>query len=180
MTVHTPTSSSVRWIAPGLLIAMVACSGEGDDVAPDGVWNITVESSIIDSSGVESLDSTCIGEDGAARVYNETFQYDLYYDGSAVQIDVDGQIFANGSRAGCGLSYESSIWLEDRAAGRVTWYVEGSARYRGTAGGCDNEVEQGSDWSGTETIIVVDSEDESIPIGCEYNLVTSGTVVSGG
>jgi len=180
MTDHIPTSRPVRWIAPGLLVATMACSGDGEDVAPDGVWDITVASGIIESNGSEALDSTCIGEDASARVYNETFKYELYYDGSAVQIDVDGQIFANGTRAGCALSYESSIWLEDRAAGRITWYVEGSARYRGTAGGCDNEVEQGSDWSGTETIIVVDSEDETVPVGCEYNLVTSGTVVSGG
>ena len=168
-----------RLFACALLTSSVACA-EGEEVPADGIWNITVSSAVVEVDGGQALDTTCIGEEQTSRTYSDSFQYALFYDGEAVHIDVDGQSFAEGTRAGCGLTYESSIWLEDRPAGRVTWLVEGYARYRGEAGGCDNEVEAGLDWQGTETIIVVDSEDEAVPVGCEYNLETSGTVVSGG
>lgn len=175
-----PSPRAPRVLLPGIaVVALVGCAA--DEGAPaDGIWDVTVASAVVENNGNQALDTTCIGEDEAARTYNDSFEYSLFYDGEAVQIEVDKQAFAGGTRAGCSLSYESSMWLEDRAGGRVTWYVEGYATYRGTAGGCDNQIDEGLDWQGTETIIVVESEDEAVPVGCEYNLVTSGTVVSGG
>jgi hypothetical protein len=173
---------SVSWkaLAAVAALTMVGCGGE-DDVPPDGVWNLTISSNIVDDgAGGQQIDTTCNDAGQAFRTYSDSFKYELFYDGDAVHIDVDGQSFADGTRAGCNLLYESSVWLEDRAGGQVTWYVEAGASYRGSAGGCDNQLEAGVDWEGYETIIVVESEDESVPVGCEYNLVTSGTVVSGG
>ena len=34
-------------------------------------------------------------------------------------------------------------------------------------------------WEGTETIEVVESEDEDVPAGCTYELLTEGTVNGG-
>jgi|GEM_PF-1533008 len=174
-----PSSRRLRTFVPGLLVASVACGG-AEEIPPDGVWNVTVKSAIVDNNGQQSFDSDCIGEDQTATVYNQTFKYELFYEGEAVHIDIDGQSFGDGTRAGCNLQYESSIWLDERGSGKVTWYVEGAASYRGSAGGCDNQLEAGVDWFGFERIIVVESEDESIPVGCEYNMETTGTVVSGG
>lgn len=168
----------VVYFAP-LLSLGVACGG-GDEVAPDGVWNVSVNSVIVDDGERTRFSSDCIDEDDTATVYSKSFKYELYYDGEAVLVDIDGQSFGDGTRAGCNLVYESAVWLDDRPGGQVTWYIEGAATYRGVAGGCDNQLPDGVDWSGTEVAIVVDSEDESVPVGCEYDLVTEGTVVSGG
>ncbi|HCH66984.1 MAG: hypothetical protein CL927_01095 [Deltaproteobacteria bacterium] len=162
-----------------LLSFCVACGG-GDEVLPDGVWDVTVASLLVGDGDQQSFSSDCISEDEVATVYSKSFKYELYYDGEAVLVEIDGQAFGDGTRAGCNLVYESAVWLDERAGGQVTWYVEGAATYRGVAGGCDNQFPDGVDWTGTEVAIVVDSTDESVPVGCTYDLVTSGTVVSGG
>ena len=168
-----------RALAHRLLLAVspigaIACGG-GDEAVPDGVWNVTVESLI---SEQQTIESSCLPDGGT--VYSKSFKYELYYDGEVVQIDINGQSFAEGTRAGCNLLYESSVWLDERPGGQITWYVEGGATYQGAAGGCDNQLSEGLDWVGYEVAIVVESEDESVPVGCEYDLVTTGSVVSGG
>ena len=173
----TLRASSLRCLAALAVIGATACGG-GEEVPPDGVWNVTVESLITESNGQQSIVSDCIPDGGT--VYSKSFKYELYYEGDAVQVDIDGQAFAEGTRAGCNLLYESSVWLDDRPGGQITWYVEGGATYRGVAGGCDNQLADGVDWLGFEVAIVVESEDESVPVGCEYDLVTTGSVVSGG
>lgn len=172
-------SSRGRGLLAGVLAAglpLVGCGG-AEEVPADGTWKVTVASIVTDAG---TLDTTCVGEGDSARTYQATFDYALFYDGDAVSIDIDGQSFAEGTRAGCNLSYESSVWLEERPTGLVTWRIVGDAAYHGAAGGCENQVDDGKDWSGLETIEVVASEDESIPVGCTYNLSTVGTVVSGG
>ena len=117
-----------------LLALGVACGG-GDEATPDGVWNVSVESLIVDQTdGSQDLSTTCVAEDEEARVYSKSFKYELYYDGEAVLLDIDGQSFGDGTRAGCNLVYESAVWLDERPGGQVTWYIEGAATYRGVAG----------------------------------------------
>jgi hypothetical protein len=166
-----------RWLAAAAVFGATACGG-GEEVLPDGVWNVTVASLITEVNGQSSIDSDCVPEGGA--VYSKSFKYELYYEGDAVLVDIDGQSFGGGTRAGCNLLYDSAVWLDDRPGGQITWYVEGGATYRGVAGGCDNQLADGVDWLGYEVAIVVESEDESVPVGCEYDLETTGTVVSGG
>ena len=174
------SSSRLQSVAlAAVCVGGVACGG-GEEVEPDGVWDVTVSSLITETNGQGSINSDCIPEGSDVTVYSERFKYELYYDDDVVTMDIDGLSFGTGSRAGCNLTYESAIWLDDRPSGQISWYVEGQATYRGVAGGCDNQLDDSVDWSGYEVAIVVESEDETVPVGCEYELETSGTVVSGG
>lgn len=153
---------------PILAVGLSACGA--DEVPPEGVWSVTVQSRLTDEG---ALDTDCI-ESG--QNYQKSYNYELYYDGDAVTIDIDGQAFATGTRAGCDLVYESTTFLDDRASGLITWAIEGDASYHGAAGGCENQIaDDGLDWVGVETVVVVASEDESIPVGCQYFMDTSGT-----
>jgi len=160
----------------GLMAFSVACGPE--EVPPDGTWAVTVSSALNDEG--TAIDSTCIGDGESVATYQASYTYELYYDGDAVSLDIDGQAFAQGTRTGCSLSYESAIWLEERPAGLITWRIIGVADYRGGSGGCDERFDEGIDWNGLETIEVVDSEDESITPGCTYNLDVVGTWKNGG
>ena len=169
---------AIRALCLSLLGVTVACGPE--EVPPDGVWNVTVRSALNDDGTEFSPESTCIGEDEDITTYQTSHTYSLFYDGDAVEIDVDQQAFAQGTRTGCSLSYESAVWLEDRPGGLVTWRIVGTADYRGAAGGCDERFEGDLDWQGTEVIEVVNSEDESVQPGCEYHLEVEGTWANGG
>jgi hypothetical protein len=160
----------------GLMAFVVACGPE--EVPPDGAWNVTISSALNETE--TGIDSTCIGDNEEVATYQASYLYQLYYDGDAVSIDIDGQAFAEGIRTGCGLNYESAIWLEERPTGLVTWRIVGEASYRGAEGGCDERFEGGEDWNGMETIEVINSEDETIVPGCTYNLDVVGTWANGG
>jgi len=160
----------------GLMALSVACGPE--EIPPDGAWNVTVSSALSDDGA--RIDSTCIGDSDSVATYQASYTYELYYDVDSVSVDIDGQAFAQGTRTGCSLSYESAIWLEERPAGLVTWRIIGSADYRGGSGGCEERFESGIDWNGVEIIEVVDSEDETITPGCTYNLDVVGSWKNGG
>jgi len=151
-------------LTPMLLALAVGCAKD-DAEPPDGQWEVQV-------TGIET---NCTE---ASEGYQETYQYLLYYDGSATELRIEGpdgkpESFATGVRSGCRVSYESAVWLEDRPNGLLRWQLEGSADYQGTAGGCD--IDEGYDWVGTETITVLDSEDEAVPVGCTYEMEVTGT-----
>ena len=161
-----------------LLGFAVACAPE--EVPPDGVWNVTVTSALNDDGSGFDEGSTCIGDNEEIATYQASYTYQVYYDGDAFLMDIDGQAFAEGIRTGCSKSYESAVWLEDRPTGLVTWRIVGEASYRGAQGGCDERFVGNEDWNGTETIEVINSEDESVPVGCTYKLDVVGTWANGG
>ncbi len=176
LTLKNRRASALSVIAPCAAAAFVSgCAPE--QAIPDGTWKVTV-STRTDDSG--ALDGDCIAAGEQVAVFNQSYNYELFFDGDAVQVDIDGQSFAQGTRAACNLSYESAIWLDERNGFEVTWRIEGVAIYQGAGGGCEDRLEPGSDWTGVEDVVVVSSADESIPVGCTYGLDTVGTWVSGG
>ena len=154
------------------LLPALACAPE--DVPPDVVYNVTVKSEV----DGDNLVTTCIAEGEQAPVFEQVFRYELYFSGSTVDLRIDGEGFAAGTRSGCDMEYESAVWLEERDAGDVRWSLSGFAANQGAAGGCD-DIPEGLDWQGSETITVEESEDESVPVGCTYEMVTEGTLAGG-
>lgn len=141
-----------------------------DPAVPDLTYEVTVESTVVEGA----LATDCVAE---APAYSGTFSYGIFTDAERIELTVDDEVFALGSRSGCALSYTSAIWLDERPSGDVRWLLRGEADYEGTAGGCS--LPDGVDWLGSETIEVVDSEDEAVPVGCTYQLSTSGSLTSG-
>ena len=170
------TPSSAPALVAVVLSAVLASACAGEEAVPDLVYTVNVVSAV-DSDGTLSSGSTCIGEGETVVAYDEEFTYELYFEGSNVEVRVDGESFAAGVREGCDLVYESAVWLEERGSGDLRWKLNGEAIYEGAAGGCD--LADGSDWSGTEIIEVVESADDDVPEGCTYEMVTEGTLQAG-
>lgn len=163
----------MRTLSPLLLVLGAACSPEA--VPPDLTYTVDVFTRVDNNEIV----STCITE---GETYNQTFTYELYFEGSNLELkvgsgDQEPESFASGTRSGCDLVYESAIWLEERSGGDLRWQLLGAALNEGASGGCD--LSEGLDWEGTEVIEVVESEDESVPVGCTYELETEGTLKAG-
>ena len=147
-------------------ISLMGCAEETE--APDGEWEVTV------TGDANSCTTSTEG-------YEENFVYQLFYDGSETTVEIDGEGFASGTTSGCTLNYTSQTWLEERDGGDLQWDITGTATVQGAAGGCEGEdLEEGLDWQGTETITVVSSEDESIPEDCTYTMTVSGVFLGGG
>ena len=138
-----------------------ACAVPPED--PDGSWNVTV-------TGVST---DCTAE---TTGFQKTFNYQIFYDEtdlSRAEIKIDNESFASGFISGCTLEYQSAIWLEEEAGGNYRWQIVGRAEHQGAAGGCD--LPDGVDWYGTETLVVLDSENESVPADCTYEMESEGT-----
>jgi len=164
------TPSSAPALVAVVLSAVLASACAGEEAVPDLVYTVNVVSAV---EG-DQLVTTCVSE---GAVLDESFTYELYFEGSNVEVRVDGESFAAGVREGCDLVYESAVWLEERGSGDLRWKLNGEAIYEGAAGGCD--LADGSDWSGTEIIEVVESADDDVPEGCTYEMVTEGTLQAG-
>jgi hypothetical protein len=156
--------------------AMLASACSGEEAVPDLVYTVNVTSAV-DSDGQLSSGTTCIGEGETVAALDEDYTYELFFEGANVEVRVDGESFAAGVREGCDLVYESAVWLEERSSGDLRWRLNGEAIYEGAAGGCD--LADGSDWSGSEVIEIVESEDEDVAEGCTYEMVTEGTLQAG-
>jgi hypothetical protein len=156
----------------GLMVSLGlgACAKEEERV-PDGAWDVTVESRVVDNS----LATDCVA---TGAVYSKKYRYELYFDGETAEVEIDGEAFARGSRSGCSLSYVSAIWLEEREEGDLRWQITGNSTYEGEISGCD--LPENLDWQGDELIEIVESTVPGIPTGCTYEMVTRGTWVSGG
>ena len=143
-----------------LLIAIFACT---EKPQPDGLWNVTVT----------GLSTNCVEtEEG----YQESFEYSLFYTGSFVEMKIGEDVFATGQQRGCFLEYESAIYLEEADTNPFRWRISGRADVQGAAGGCD--LSEDYDWEGTETLTVVDSENENIEAECVYEMSVTGYVVN--
>jgi hypothetical protein len=142
------------WI---LIFSLVACK---ETIEPNGIWTVTIT----------GLETDCIeSEEG----YQETYEYSLFYDGSYVDIKVDGESFASGQIRGCSIQYESGIYLEESDSGDFRWKISGTGDVEAEAGGC-GDIPDEYDWYGTETLTVVSSENEDVAEDCEYVMETTG------
>ena len=63
--------------------------------------------------------------------------------------------------------------------GNFQWQIEGRADVQGEAGGCP-DIPEGKDWYGTETLTVVESENDGVPVDCVYEMEVSGTYKGSG
>lgn len=148
-------------LALGCGLGLLACEAEAED--PDGSWSVTVT-----GLSTDCTDST--------QGFQKTFQYQIFYDDtdlSRAEIKIDGESFASGFISGCTLEYQSAIWLEEESGGNYRWQIVGNAEHQGAAGGCD--LPDGVDWFGTETLVVLESENEGVPEGCTYEMESEGT-----
>lgn len=171
------------------LVALVGCAEPEDENL--FTWDVTVT----------GWDPSC---DASDVPYKESFTYGAAFEGSLVALKIVGaestDTFATGSISGCTISYESQVVGEpDRAGGPVQWVLTGEAIYR-TGGEVCNVEENATelagrqgipeediplyfgggelselDWVGTETFEIVASENEGVPVGCNYTMITSGT-----
>ena len=145
------------WI---LFFSLVACK---ETIEPNGVWNLMVT----------GLGTDCVeSEEG----FQQSYEYSLFYDGSYVEVKVDGESFAAGQVRGCSVSYESGVYLEESEKGDFRWQIVGNADVEAAAGGC-GDIPDEYDWYGTERLTVVSSENESVEAGCEYEMEVVGTFV---
>ena len=143
------------WI---LFFSLVACK---ETIEPNGTWTVSIT----------GLDTDCVeSEEG----FLQTYEYSLYYDGSYVEIKVDGESFAAGQIRGCAIQYESGVYLEESDSGDFRWFISGNADVEAAAGGC-GDIPDEYDWYGTETLTVVSSDNEGVAEGCDYNMEVVGT-----
>ncbi|MCB9777506.1 MAG: hypothetical protein H6742_02985 [Alphaproteobacteria bacterium] len=154
--------SSARFFVPALLLA--AC---GDGLGPpDASWTVTMTST---ADQVENCGDASFGD------ITETWTYDLYAEGSSIDIFIDGQSFASGVyEDGCNISYESPSWLDSYDDAEIQWGISGRATVDGPAGGCVDA--EGVDWDGVEEVKVVRSGTESLPIGCTRTFDVTGAL----
>jgi hypothetical protein len=151
---HSPLTLSVL----ASLLALAACN-END--ANGYVWEVTLT----------GIADEC---NSSPQGYQETFEYILFYDGSLVDLRVDGESFAIGNAEGCNLAYSSQVMGEQRDnEAWIKWILEGETVFR--PGGTSCDLEAGTDWKGTETFTIRESEDKEIPEGCVYTLDAQGT-----
>jgi len=159
------------WSFTLLSLGLASCAT--DEVVPDGEWQVEVTGLSTDCCEANDEDLCAADLEG----YQKSFAYQLFFDGSATEIKVDGDSFALGITSGCNLEYSSSIWLEEREGFSLNWQIVGSAQYQGAAGGCSTPDEL--DWSGTEVLTVIQSDDPSAPLGCTYVMSVEGTLAGG-
>lgn len=133
----------------------------GPKLVPDGSFEVTVTGTATD----------CTTD---ATGYRETFVYDLFFTEHVVDIYVEDTPFATGGITGCTINYETPTYLEERDGGTtLQWSLAGKAKYETSPGLCNED----HGWVGTETITVVDSGDETVPMGCTYDMDVIGEYV---
>lgn len=144
------------------MTTLFACGPEVEN--PDRSYLITVKG--------ES--DTCTGEEA---VYEDTFTYDVFIDGSTALIQIDTEDFAVGSIFGCSLTYQSTVWFEEASGGSFQWQISGEAQFEDVAQGCD--LPEDTDWEGTERLVVVDSDNPDVLSGCDYDMTLTGVLLGG-
>ena len=119
---------------------------------------------------------TGIGPDechpGNTDGWSGRYDYAIAFTAASADVYVDGEPFATGTLSGCRLDYQTVVLLTERDAGNLRWRITGTALVDAGDDGC---VEGDLDFDGTETIEVVDSEDENIEPGCTYPTSVQGT-----
>lgn len=136
---------------------------------------------------------------------SDDFTYSLTFDGSATDLAIGWDTFANGAISGCFLTYGSPLVGEDRAGGFVQWKLSGEAYWRQGGDACslmdragdyddyydeldfDTDWDQRADvdiseadWIGVETFRIENSEDPALSIGCTYTSLVVGSYAGSG
>ncbi len=159
--------SSLRSLAAPVLAAAVLAGCGGSVGEPDGVWQVSVVSTEASDFG-----SAC-AQDAEYSLIEDQFSYELYQEGSAIQLRIDGEVFAAGAfTSGCTIEYDSPAWLDEFNGAEIQWQLEGNATIDGAAGGCVDD--QNLDWQGSETITVIRSDTDALPVGCTRSLTVTG------
>ena len=149
-----------------LPLLTTACAAGLPD--PTGVWNVTVHSEAMEDFG----DQCAEGQE--FQIIDDSFSYELYKEGAAIELRIDGEVFATGAYVdGCNIEYTSPAYLDEYQGAEVQWQVEGFATIDGAAGGCVTSDES-LDWDGFETILVTRSDSEALPVGCTRDLDVTG------
>jgi hypothetical protein len=162
---------SPRTALPLAFALSIACKAD-ETVVFDAEYTVDVANALTDDG---ALDTNCVD---AGQAVADTYTYGLVFESADVSIFIDGETFATGTRTGCQLNYQSAVWLEDdRDGGLLRWQITGSATYETGAGSCG--LGDDIQWEGTETIEIIESEDEDVPAGCTYELLTEGTFNGG-
>lgn len=107
--------------------------------------------------------------------YTETFDYYVAFDASSATLYIGESAFARGTLTGCELTYQSVVFGQDRADGDVKWQLFGNASIESADG--DPCVDGEDDWAGMEYAEIVASDDESIEVGTEYYMTTTGKFI---
>ena len=142
------------------VLVLAVLMGCGSDARlPDGSWLVTVTG--LETDCTENLEG-----------FQQTYTYQLFYDGSATEIQINGEGFASGMTSGCSLSYDSAEWFEDDPNGEFRWQISGEVDYQGAAGGCT--LPEDYDWYGVEVLTITESENESVPEDCTYQMEITG------
>ena len=153
---------------------MLGCAAE--IIPADGIWEVTIE------SDEQDTDNQC-GDGGEG--YRKVYRYEMFQAGSSVELKIDGETFATGEQRGCFLEYQSSIYLEDKDPlaedDSFRWKIDGEAEVQGAAGGCPDLQDTEFDWLGSETLTVVDTENEdAVEEGCTVQLKVGGVYIGKG
>lgn len=151
-----------------LFFFLFACK---ETIEPTNIWEVEITGTGSNNPCVSSTEG-----------FQKTYQYGLYYDGTFTEIkikdadSVDFIFFATGEQRGYSLEYESPIYLEESADGNFNWQITGEAFNESTGNGSDN-VPEGYDWAGTETLTVVTSSNEGVPEDCTYEMDVMGVLI---
>lgn len=154
-----------------LVLSLFACSNS--KVPEDALfYNVTVTADNIDEDG---LVDECHPE--ATEGYQESFSYAVAFEGSAATLYIGEDVFALGTITGCDLTYSTVVIGEDTEQdGPVKWQLFGSAAIDPAAG--DACVEGPDSWAGSEYFEIINSEEETLEPGCQYEMTTVGTLAS--
>ncbi|MDP2311121.1 MAG: hypothetical protein Q8P18_34190 [Pseudomonadota bacterium] len=154
-----------------LVLSLLACSNS--QVPEDAIfYNVTVTAGNIDD---DALVDECHPEATEGSV--EEFVYAVAFEGSAATLYIGEDVFALGTITGCDLTYSTvTIGEETEQDGVVKWQLFGTAAIDSIADGAC--VEGDGSWAGSEYFEIVNSEDETLEPGCQYEMRTEGTLAS--
>jgi hypothetical protein len=167
-------------------LLLTACGTEQTD--PDWAFTVTVSNKdcaefdgLVEdtTTGAVKQDDLCSctdpnGDSCLAEITlsSETFSYELFFDGDAVAIEIDGQPFASGNVLGCELEYESPTWLATTPNGEVQWAVISQFVKADGASVCPIPGE--FQFLGVEEYTVIESDNVNYPVGRVVRKVVSG------
>jgi len=169
-------------------LVLTACGTEQND--PDWAFTVSVSNKqeacqelqgLVEDTvtGAVPIEQLCLcedpnGDDCSADITpaTETFSYELFFDGDAVAIEIDGQPFASGNVLGCELEYESPTWLATTPKGDVQWSV--TSQYVKADGASVCPIPGQFQFLGVEEYTVMESDNVDYPIGRVVRKVISG------
>ncbi len=164
-----------------LFFLLLACGR--DSVIPEGsiYFDVTVTAEDVDG---DTFIDTCHPDATELEAYSETFRYAVFFDANRAEVYVvtdtdvgqDAQLFAVGSLNGCDMEYATVIVGEETESdGEVKWKLSGAAAFDVGTNQCVDE--EGADWLGTEIFEIESSTDDTLEVGCTYELRTTGVYV---